>query len=168
MTRCDYCGSSILVGGTRDGQRRYCNATCASKGSLAAASREVPDDAVRAEVAKVHRGPCPKCRGAGPVDVHTSYRVWSAIYLTSWSSRPQVACRRCGNKARLGDTLYCLVLGWWGIPWGVLITPVQVVRNLAGLFRAGSSASPSAQLATMVRLQMAAARRAAPPRAGAA
>ena len=166
MTRCDYCGSTILFGATRDGQRAYCNASCAEKGILAAQSREIPDDAVRAEVARVHGGPCPKCRGAGPVDVETSYRVWSAIYVTNWSSRPQVSCRRCGVRARLGDTVYSLLLGWWGFPWGFLITPIQIVRNIAGLFR-GVSAAPSPQLAGMVRLRMAAARRAA-PRAGAA
>jgi hypothetical protein len=167
MTRCDYCGSTILFGGARDGQRHYCNAACAGKGSLVAASREIPDDAVRTEVARVHRGPCPKCGGAGPVDVQTSYRVWSALYVTNWSSRPQLACGSCGIKARLADTVYSLLLGWWGFPWGVLITPVQVLRNVAGLFRR-TSPSPSPQLASMVRLQMAATRRGPVPRAGAA
>ena len=167
MTKCDYCGSTILFGGTRDAERRYCNATCAAQGTLAARSREVPEEAVRAEVARIHRGPCPQCNGAGPVDVQTSYRVWSALYVTRWSSRPQVACRRCGTKARIADTLFSLVLGWWGFPWGLLITPVQIVRNVSGLFRASASGSPSPQLAGMVRLHMAAARRAA-PRAGAA
>jgi DNA-directed RNA polymerase subunit RPC12/RpoP len=165
MTRCDYCGSTILFGARRDGQRTYCNAACAGKGALVAASREIPEDAVKAEVARVHRGPCPKCGGAGPIDVQTSYRVWSAVYLTNWSSRPQLTCRRCGIKARLGDMVYCLLLGWWGFPWGVVITPVQVLRNVAGLFRSASQ-SPSPQLAGMVRLHMAAARRV--PRAGAA
>ena len=167
MTKCDYCGSTILFGGARDGQRHYCNAACAGNGELAARSREVPDEAVRAEVARVHRGPCPKCGGAGPVDVQTSYRVWSALYVTNWSSRPQIACGRCGTKARIGDTVYSLVLGWWGFPWGVIMTPIQVVRNVAGLFRRPSTSAPSAQLAGMVRLGMAAARQGV-KRAGAA
>ena len=165
MARCNYCGSMILFGATRDGQYAYCNATCAEKGVRAAASREVPEDAVRAEVKRIHGGACPKCGGAGPVDVQTSYRVWSAIYVTNWSSRPQIACRGCGTKARLGDIFYCLFLGWWGVPWGFILTPVQIVRNIAGLF-GGSSPAPSKQLAGLVRLQMAAARRT--PRAGAA
>ena len=165
MARCNYCGSTILFGGTKDGQYTYCNATCAGKGAMAAASRDVPEDAVRAEVNRIHGGACPKCGGPGPVDVETSYRVWSALYVTKWSSRPQISCRGCGTKARLGDIVYCLLLGWWGVPWGLLLTPVQVVRNVAGLFR-GSSPAASKQLASIVRLQMAAARRT--PRAGAA
>src|SRR6185503_5356587 len=67
MARCTYCGSTILFGGTRDGQYTYCNATCAGKGAMAAASRDVPEDAVRAEVNRIHGGACPKCGGPGPV-----------------------------------------------------------------------------------------------------
>jgi hypothetical protein len=166
MARCDTCGSTILFGGVRDGQRQYCNASCAAKGALVARSRQIPEDAVRAEVARLHRGPCPKCGGAGPVDVQTSYRVWSALYVTRWSSRPQVACRRCGTKARVGDAIFSLLFGWWGFPWGLVITPIQVVRNVAGLFRKSTAQSPSPQLAAMVRLHLAT--RQAAPRAGAA
>ena len=167
MAKCDYCGSTILFGGMRDGELRYCNEKCAAQGAVIASSRGIPDEAVRAEVARVHRGPCPKCSGAGPVDVHTSYRVWSAIYLTQWRSRPQLLCRRCGNKARLGDMVFSLLLGWWGFPWGFLITPVQVVRNVVGLFRAPDPQTPSPELAKIIRLHMAAARR-APSARGAA
>jgi hypothetical protein len=29
-------------------------------------------------------------------------------------------------------TLISLLLGWWGIPWGVLYTPLTLVTNLSG------------------------------------
>lgn len=155
MAKCDYCGSTILIGGTREGERRYCGASCAVKGRTAAASRLVPDDVVRAETAKLHAGPCPKCKGAGPVDVHTSYRVWSAAVLTRWSSHPQLCCRSCGNKARGLSAAFSLVLGWWGFPWGVLLTPVQVIRNIVGLFGGPDPRTPSPQLAGIVRMHLA-------------
>jgi hypothetical protein len=159
MAKCGYCGSSILLGGTQSGQQRYCDQTCASKGALAAAGRAIPDDAARAEAARVQAGPCPKCGGTGPVDVHTSYRIWSAVYLTRWSSRPQLACRSCGVKTRVADTLFSLVFGWWGFPWGLLMTPMQVIRNIAGMLRKSDPRGPSPELLNMVRLHMAASQR---------
>ena len=29
-------------------------------------------------------------------------------------------------------TLVSLLLGWWGIPWGILYTPLVVLTNLSG------------------------------------
>jgi hypothetical protein len=90
------------------------------------------------------------------VDVHTSYRVWSALLMTSWSSRPHVVCRSCGSRARLGDLLFSLLFGWWGFPWGFVMTPVQLVRNITGLVSSPDPTLPSAQLSRIVRLHLAA------------
>ena len=27
------------------------------------------------------------------------------------------------------------VCGWWGLPWGVVLTPIQIARNLLGFAR---------------------------------
>lgn len=90
------------------------------------------------------------------MDVQTSYRVWSAVLVTSWRSRPQICCRACGVKSKLGDALFSAVLGWWGIPWGFLVTPVQVTRNLAGLASAPHPSEASDQLHKLVALNLAA------------
>jgi hypothetical protein len=29
-------------------------------------------------------------------------------------------------------TLLSLLLGWWGVPWGLIYTPLVIVTNLAG------------------------------------
>ena len=156
MARCGYCGTTILFGGKREGETRFCNDECQQRGKLAAVSHRVPDHVVTEQVWKVHQGLCPKCGGTGPVDVHMSYRVWSALVMTSWSSRPHVVCRSCGSKARLADAGFSLVLGWWGFPWGFIMTPVQLYRNAAGLFRSQDPTKPSAQLANVIRLHIAA------------
>jgi hypothetical protein len=42
---------------------------------------------------------------------------------------------RPGESGRLKGlpyTLLSLVLGWWGIPWGILYTPLVVLTNLSG------------------------------------
>ena len=156
MASCDYCNSMILFGGRRNGDLRFCNEKCEANGALALAARQLPADHVARELAKVHAGQCPKCGGEGPVDVHTSYKVWSALVMTQWSSNPTVCCRGCGTKQRIGDTVYSAVLGWWGFPWGILMTPVQVTRNVAGFFGGPDPSSPSPALEKIVRLHLAA------------
>ncbi|HMF12718.1 MAG TPA: hypothetical protein VKE94_10445 [Gemmataceae bacterium] len=42
---------------------------------------------------------------------------------------------RPGESGRLKGlpyTLLTLVLGWWGVPWGILYTPLVVLTNLSG------------------------------------
>jgi hypothetical protein len=115
----------------------------------------VPAETLNRLVQDVHMGLCPKCKGSGPVDVHTSHRVWSAVYVTRWSSRPQVCCRSCGVKSKIADIFFSLFLGWWGFPFGFVLTPVQIVRNVAGLFASKDPYRPSAELEKMVRLGVA-------------
>jgi hypothetical protein len=44
-------------------------------------------------VEEVHRSNCPRCSGPGPLDVYKAHQVWSALVLTSWSSRPALSCK---------------------------------------------------------------------------
>ena len=81
MATCSYCGSFILFGGEHYGGLRYCNTTCRDNGALLRVAGQIPDSAVRQVVQEVHGGLCPKCQGNGPVDVHTAYRVWSALVV---------------------------------------------------------------------------------------
>lgn len=155
MARCDYCGSLILFGGSRDGDLRFCNQTCASEGALVRLSSQIPEDVVQKELWDLHQGACPACKGQGPVDVHTSYQVWSALVLTSWKSLPHVSCRSCGVKQQLKGLGISLVAGWWGFPWGLVVTPVQVIRNLIALAKGPDPLNPSPQLEKLVRLYLA-------------
>ena len=51
--------------------------------------------------------------------------------------------------------VYSIFLGWWGIPWGILLTPVQIGKNVVALFKSHSSVDPSAQLGQLVRIGIA-------------
>ena len=155
MAKCSYCGTGILFGGKTEGTLRFCNARCQGMSTLMSMASQLPPETIEESVRLTHSGNCPRCNGRGPVDVHTSHRVWSALLVTSWSSRPQVCCHTCGWKSKLNDTLYCLLLGWWGFPWGLIMTPVQVGRNLFGLTTSPDVAKPSESLRTLVRVHMA-------------
>jgi hypothetical protein len=156
MASCDSCGSTILFGGKRDANGRFCNAKCQARGGLLARAKQVPDETVREQVWKTHQGMCPKCGGPGPVDVYTSHRVWSAVLLTRWTSTPQISCRGCGRKSQWTGVGFSLVLGWWGFPWGLIMTPIQIGRNLAGIGQSADASTPSPALEKTVRMTIAA------------
>jgi hypothetical protein len=155
MASCAYCNTTILIGGKRQGDLRFCNVTCAANGALVEVANQLPLVEVMRYAQQVHGGNCPRCGGQGPADVHTSYRVWSALVMTNWSSRPAISCQSCGTKRKIGDAFFSLFLGWWGFPWGLLMTPVQLGRNLIGLFQATDPSQPSPALERMLRLQLA-------------
>jgi hypothetical protein len=156
MANCGYCGTKILFGGSRMGDQRYCNATCAQRGALLNLSRQLPDTTINQQLWSVHQGRCPKCTGAGPVDVHTSYRVYSFLVMTRWVNTPQVSCRACGVKSQMTGAGLSLLLGWWGFPWGLIMTPVQIGRNIAAACSPPDPTKPSSQLERLVRVNIAA------------
>ena len=155
MAKCANCGTIILFGGVNDQGHRFCNERCHSQAALLPVLGQVPPELVAQQAAAIHQGACPKCGGPGPVDVHTSHFVWSALVMTSWKSNPQVCCRACGVKAKLGNAALSGVVGWWGFPWGVIMTPVQVGRNLFGVFSAPDPERPSEALHHLVRVDLA-------------
>ncbi|PXV56933.1 hypothetical protein SAMN04487785_10956 [Dyella jiangningensis] len=155
MSSCDQCGKSILFGGQRLDQRRYCSAACARIHPLLEMADRVPVDILQRQVSEWRQSACPKCkRRDGAIDVHEHHRVHSLVLMTQWSTRRNVCCRRCGRREQLLSTLYCATLGWWGFPWGLLVTPVQIVRNVAALCRREAD-RPSAAFEQIVRRQIA-------------
>jgi hypothetical protein len=152
--RCAYCDTWIMFGGNRLGQLRFCTDSCRQSGIQLSASHEIPDHVVNERVWSVFNGICPKCGGPGPVDVHRSHRVVSALVVTSSNNRLTMSCRSCANKEKIRDTLLTFGLGWWGVPWGVIMTPIQIGRNLTALFSRSGTGQPSTHLQKLVRLKM--------------
>jgi hypothetical protein len=155
MATCGHCNTFILFGGKSAYGQRFCSEKCLKAASINTAAQqlaaEVPEELILRQVIHVHRGNCPKCGGAGPIDVHVSHRIVSLIRVSWWKSRPQMCCRTCGIKAKCGDTLFSLLFGWWGFPFGILGTPVQIGRNIFGIFSNPDSSRPSPALEQMVR-----------------
>lgn len=136
-------------------------ATQPNKGEVAlqsdlwlAVSQQIPADIVRERVRSVFNGACPKCAGPGPIALHSSHRVVSALFVTSWKTQTALACKTCGNKARIRDGLVSLGLGWWGLV-GLVMTPVQIVRNIRSFWFESDANQPSQALENLVRREMA-------------
>ncbi len=154
MAKCSYCGTLILFGGKRAGDLRFCSDPCYENRLPLSLADQIPPATVLDHVFKLHRGNCPLCGGPGPVDVHVSHKVWSAILITSCSSEPQISCRACGMKSQLGNALFSALVGWWGF-WGFVMTPIQVVRNFFGILRGPDPSEPSRTLHALVRRMLA-------------
>jgi len=155
MASCSVCGATIIFGGKKSGDYRFCNDNCYSKGQVLIVSDQIPHDIVETETRNIHQGNCPKCGKDGPVDVHFSYSVWSAAVLTSWKSKVHICCKSCGVKAQAIDLAGSAVLGWWGVPWGFIMTPVQITRNIIGMVK-NNTGEPSDNLRKQVKMHMAA------------
>ncbi|MDB6128942.1 MAG: Zn-finger domain associated with topoisomerase type [Verrucomicrobiales bacterium] len=154
MSNCSYCGSKIILGGVRSFDLRFCNQKCAQSGALLNVSIHIPDEVVQSKVINIHKGSCPICTGPGPVDVHTSYAIWSAIVVSCWKNTPRISCVSCARKARIEDAIRCFFFGWWGFPNGIIRTPIQLGRNIVGLIKAKTTNPPSAHLEKFVRLSL--------------
>jgi hypothetical protein len=46
--------------------------------------------------------------------------------------------------------LFSAVLGWWGFPFGLILTPVQMTRNIIGMCRGSGTGQPSPDLRRLV------------------
>lgn len=156
MAVCGYCGESFLFGGVTYKGRRFCNNECMERGALLDIAEQLPPGQVDEFVRFVHAGACPQCGGAGPVEVHTAYRVWSIVLMTSWSNHPRICCKKCATRTQLGATAFSLLFGWWGFPWGFIMTPVQIGRNIAGMLKRTEPGVPSAQFRKLMKLHLAA------------
>ncbi len=155
MKKCEVCGTLILFGPVRSDDHIYCSYECRDRGDFEQETEYIPDDTAVAMAMVINTGDCPKCGGPGPVDVQYSHTVWSALVMTSYKSNPEVCCGGCGRASKLKATLFSFCLGWWGFPFGILITPVQVFRNLFGLFSGPVHGNPSSELEPIAKLMLA-------------
>ena len=155
MGTCAVCNKTILFGGHKEAGLRFCSDDCLAEGQLLVGAEAIPVEAIRPAALEIHMGLCPSCGGTGPVDIHTSHQIWSLLLLTSWKSVPRLSCRSCGFRQQLGGLLFSLIAGWWGLPWGLVMTPVQIGRNVAGMVSPPDSTRPSAALEQHVRLALA-------------
>jgi hypothetical protein len=153
MARCSYCNSLLLFGGTKVGDATFCNAKCQRAAVYMGVARQIPDQDVVDMIHRLDAQGCPKCHGAGPLEVHTSYTIWSAVVLTSWNSKPAISCRSCGINEQAMSAGIAMFVGWWGFPWGLIMTPVQITRNIIGMLSVPPHPSP--QLKKIVSLMLA-------------
>lgn len=154
MPRCDSCGTFIVAGGVRDGDRRYCRASCQKADHLNLLVKHLPDDIIDQRTLEVHEGPCPRCGGNGPIDLHTGHYIWSALLFAKHHIKAEICCGWCGFKRKAGAIGFCLGLGWWS-HHGLLFTPVVIFKNLMYIAFEPRGHGPSRALRKVVAKQLA-------------
>ena len=147
--------SILFFGAVREGEHRYCSEDCRAEHAFKVRCDQIPESTVRQRVREAQQGPCPECRGRGPIDIHVSYWVWSVLILTRWGKTPQFACRPCATKKQLLSLGSCLLFGWWGVPWGLFLTPLQAYRNVKALLVGRNTSEASPDLEKVVRIRLA-------------
>ncbi len=157
-TRCDYCGNSARFSPVLDQGQRFCSKRCLRQTRLLEISVDISDEEIIRHARNIKNGECPDChKRDSKVEVRYYYRVWSAIVFTQWAKRTHVCCRACGRRTNFGSIMFSLLLGWWGFPWGIIITPAQIISNLVEIFKGREEPEPSDELIQAARIELAAA-----------
>jgi hypothetical protein len=155
VARCATCKNIILFGGLTEGPYRFCNQRCHSAGVFLKLAEVIPEDIVQQQAATIHGGPCPVCRGQGPIDFHTSTRCMSFVFMTTTQNREHLMCRRCARSKIGEDLLITCLAGWWGFPFGLIFTPIAIGRNIKAMSSGPDPAQPSAALHNAARMFLA-------------
>ncbi len=69
MAQCAYCSTTIILGGKKEGDLRFCNDKCVERGFVLIVADQIPPEMLNEAVTEVHQGVCPACGGPGPIDV---------------------------------------------------------------------------------------------------
>lgn len=153
---CPTCGLSVLFGGVKDGDKKYCSKKCYEADDVNRVAKEIPNEAVVKLTEKIRNDRCPECQGPGPVDVHKSYSIYSIILFTSYKTNEHIVCRGCAKKKQLLDLLSSTLFGWWGIPFGLIVTPIQILKNIIAFFRNPGQNMPTDLMTQRIRQVLAA------------
>ena len=155
MAKCAYC-NKFIIGGKKQGALRFCNDQCHQKGFLVSVAEEVAPEVIAQRVDEIRQQDCPDCSGNGPVDLSISYTAWSIVVMTSWKDHPRLSCSACGKKAIWKGIAFTSLFGWWGFPFGIVVTPWQIINGLKALKKLPHSQhQPSDDLQQMVKLEIA-------------
>lgn len=150
MLSCDLCDATILWGGVKNANTRYCDAKCANAAAYLRTVREaIPPHVLASEIAAVHNAPCPRCTRPARIDYYHVHSIWSLIILTKISRTQVRCCRRCARKHQAFQHLGSMLVGWWSIPFGPIATLIQIARNIAELSKR-ESPEPSRRLVNEV------------------
>jgi hypothetical protein len=74
---------------------------------------------------------CPSCGSAGErLNATMTGEVMSFVLMTHYSKKLKVACPSCLDSANNKALTTTAILGWWGIPWGIIRTIQYISLNV--------------------------------------
>ncbi|ESU20481.1 hypothetical protein FEDK69T_30050 [Flavobacterium enshiense DK69] len=80
---------------------------------------------------KLRSLPCPLCGSkTAKLNGTIMHTVKSFIVFSSFRKEPIIACPDCLDKKNEESIASTALLGWWGIPGGILQTPIYIYNNI--------------------------------------
>jgi hypothetical protein len=149
---CDCCGKYYTFGALKVGRYAFCSGVCSDRGQVLTVLDKLSPAQIEIHVMNAHRAGCPTCAGGGPLDLRRSYWVWSFIVFTRWSTDQRIECIRCSRARQMKALVLSVFAGWWGVPFGLFLTPTQIVRNLVALVLPREVPSPDFRRAMLFDL----------------
>ena len=78
----------------------------------------------------LRKQPCPICSStSNKLNATMTGSVVSFIVMTNYEKKLLVACPDCLDKANKDAMIKSALLGWWGIPWGIVRTIQAIIFN---------------------------------------
>lgn len=93
-------------------------------------TKQVSTEELAGYVETLRNLPCPICGGTiEKLNATIVSNVMSFIVFTHQSKEVTIACPRCLNKQNNNAMIKTALLGWWGIPFGLIRTPAALIFN---------------------------------------
>lgn len=100
------------------------------KGALAQ-NKEYSIEELEKYSSKLRDLACPICGQIGQqLNGTVAHSIRSFLIVTTVRTEPFIACPQCLDKKNNIALITSALLGWWGIPWGILRTPTYLYRNI--------------------------------------
>ena len=79
---------------------------------------------------KLRSLPCPFCKNQNvKLNATVLHTVKSYILFSNFKKQLIIACPDCLDSKNQKAITTTLLLGWWGIPWGIVQTPFYIYNN---------------------------------------
>jgi hypothetical protein len=75
--------------------------------------------------------PCPLCGNkTSKLNGTIMHTAKSFVIFSFFRKEPIIGCPDCLDKKNQESIISTALLGWWGIPWGILKTPFYIYNNI--------------------------------------
>ena len=92
--------------------------------------REIDEETFLAYTEIIRSLPCPVCNASEhKLNATITGNVISFILITNYEKEIKIACPACLDKANNSAMIKTALLGWWGIPWGIIRTSQALILN---------------------------------------
>ncbi|WP_419701777.1 hypothetical protein [Mucilaginibacter sp. NFX135] len=91
----------------------------------------IDDTQLHSYISLIRSQSCPTCGDTSQqLNAALSGTVISIIIFIHYKKAFSIGCPACLKKTNQAATLKTALLGWWGLPWGLIRTPEALIKNI--------------------------------------